>query len=78
MENCEWSYRNLDGYNYFKTACDKTAAFLHGAPHENGMKYCSFCGRPLTLAPGLPDPFPSLWDENNPNHPRGFPLTPAP
>lgn len=43
--SCEWG-EDIDGN--WTTGCDEIYIFLHGTPKQNGMKFCCYCGKPLT------------------------------
>jgi hypothetical protein len=41
---CEWHQRLDDNW---QTSCGNTFVIYEGAPTENGMKYCPYCGASL-------------------------------
>jgi hypothetical protein len=45
-QTCLW-FEDEEG-NWW-TACDNGFTFIDGGPLENGMKYCGYCGNPLTI-----------------------------
>jgi hypothetical protein len=48
---CDWTEDPDDGLWY--TGCGETFCFIDGTPHDNGFRYCCFCGK--TLLQNTPD-----------------------
>jgi hypothetical protein len=53
LDYCEW-HLDDDEANAWESSCDDVFYFENGDPHQNGMKFCPFCGKRLTLS--LPSP----------------------
>ena len=45
--DCTWIYD--EQYDCWRTACGHAFSLIDGTPAENGMKFCPFCGRGLTV-----------------------------
>lgn len=45
MKPCRWVQEDEGGY--WHTSCGRYYEINDGAPAENGMNFCTFCGRPL-------------------------------
>jgi hypothetical protein len=58
--SCEWVGDNRDGA--LETTCGHVFELNHGTPRENGMKFCCYCGKPLTYVPAAND-----YDERDAN-----------
>lgn len=41
---CTWQW---DDEGYWETECGNKYVILEGTPKENGMKYCTYCGREI-------------------------------
>lgn len=48
MENCEWHLED-DEAGAWESACGELWCFEDGDPEDNGMKFCPFCGKRLTM-----------------------------
>ena len=48
-KQCLWIC--ADDGEWWLTGCDNSFAFIDGGPLENEMKYCSYCGGKLRVAP---------------------------
>ena len=44
-DTCQWR-EDFDG-NY-DTDCKQSFCMIDGTPEENGMRFCCYCGKPLT------------------------------
>ena len=44
-ETCLWEYQDLE--NYYHTSCGDDFMVSEGTPRENGMKYCTYCGKKI-------------------------------
>ncbi len=46
---CEWKKgENHDAYGDWHSSCNVEWELNYGSPKDNGMKFCPFCGLPLT------------------------------
>ena len=50
-EACEWGQYCFDDtdMSLWHTTCGDGFALNDGDPKENGMNYCCYCGRPITV-----------------------------
>ena len=46
-ETCSWIQEDDPDICYWKTGCGNSFYFTEGAPTDNRMKYCCYCGRLL-------------------------------
>jgi hypothetical protein len=48
QDMCVWTLP-LDGkaWQTWETSCGKAFVMIDGAPSDNGMKFCCYCGKPL-------------------------------
>ena len=46
-ETCSWIQEDDPEICYWKTGCGNSFYFTEGAPTDNRMKYCCYCGRLL-------------------------------
>lgn len=60
-ETCIWS-QDDEGSEMWSTSCRKYFGQTEGTPGENGMKFCCYCGKPLTQQPWAQN------EENNDDH----------
>jgi len=42
---CTWKYD--PDQDCWETSCDNAYSIIDGTPKENGMKFCTYCGKPL-------------------------------
>ena len=47
-EHCEWQYEGIQ--EYWETGCAMEYIILEGSPGDNGMVYCTYCGRKINTA----------------------------
>lgn len=47
-QKCCWTD---DGGEAWETGCGNLFVIIDDTPLKNGMKFCCFCGKPLTEAP---------------------------
>jgi hypothetical protein len=47
MNECKWTHKYDDENNVWYTQCSEAWELNEGSPHENGMKFCCYCGQPL-------------------------------
>jgi len=50
--NCEWGQYCHDDVDssLWHTACGDAFCLVDDGPKENGMKFCCYCGKPLTVS----------------------------
>lgn len=48
LVRCTWALDEQFGESW-DTDCGQKFQFTDGGPHENGMRYCCYCGRPLRV-----------------------------
>lgn len=50
MNRCEWGQYCHDDIDWslWHTACHEVFCFNDGGPVQNGMRFCCYCGKPLT------------------------------
>jgi hypothetical protein len=62
---CEW--REEDPYGAmsgtYASACGELWSFIDGGPTENNVRFCHGCGKPVDVAPPLPDPLAGVDDD---------------
>jgi hypothetical protein len=62
---CEW--REEDPYGEmsgtYASACGELWSFIDGGPTENNVRFCHGCGKPVDVAPPLPDPLAGVDDD---------------
>jgi hypothetical protein len=47
-EPCDWHHPDFEDYEHWTTKCGKNyPGFRKGGPHDNGMKFCCYCGGEL-------------------------------
>lgn len=46
-KSCEWIQTDFDS-NTWDSDCGNSFDLNDGSPSDNGMKFCPYCGRPLT------------------------------
>jgi len=46
VSTCTWN-QDQDYGDSWNTQCGKSFLLNDGSPHENGLQWCGFCGRPL-------------------------------
>ena len=51
---CNWAQYD-DEYGSWETNCGQAFVLDEGTPSENTMKFCCYCGRPLTETPYVED-----------------------
>lgn len=54
-EACEWREDDPDA-SLWETACGRSWVFTEGGPIENEVKFCVGCGKPVKVAPVVPEP----------------------
>ena len=47
---CNWSQED-DEYGSWETDCGQSFILNDGTPSDNRLKYCCYCGKPLTETP---------------------------
>lgn len=43
-EQCTWT---PDSDGTWETSCGQAFVLIDGTPRDNGMNYCTYCGKPL-------------------------------
>lgn len=49
-EECHWKI-DTSG-DYYETECDNSFCLIESTPIENGMKFCTYCGKTLKVIEG--------------------------
>jgi len=49
MNKCDWEQEDDGGP--WATDCGEDSVITDGPPSQSGMKFCCFCGKPLTEKP---------------------------
>lgn len=50
-EKCHWMQDGEPESDTWSTACGGMFAITDGTPSENRMRYCCYCGKPLSEVP---------------------------
>ena len=45
-ETCAWRH---DGDGTWEASCGEAWTFIDGGPHENSVRFCQGCGRPVRV-----------------------------
>jgi|WetSurMetagenome_2_1015567.scaffolds.fasta_scaffold1214525_1 hypothetical protein len=48
-EKCVWTESTDPDVSYWDSGCGQSFYFEEGTPEENGMKYCPFCGKEVSV-----------------------------
>jgi hypothetical protein len=48
-DTCNWNQEFED--DFWSSDCGGSFTLNEGPPSENGMKFCCYCGKPLTESP---------------------------
>jgi hypothetical protein len=56
QEVCTWTQPNDEDSNNWESSCGDMFFFDEGTPEENGIKFCPFCGHPITQKLYEPEP----------------------
>lgn len=58
MTHCDWTQDGDEESDTWGTGCGELFCLNEGDPFDNNMKYCPYCGKPLSVTP-------LIWDEEN-------------
>jgi hypothetical protein len=53
---CTWTQQDHEDGDCWETDCGGAFGIDEGAPSENGMRFCCYCGRPLAEQRFVPEP----------------------
>jgi len=45
LKPCQWTYD--EEHDVYDTGCGEAFSITDGTPKENGMKFCTYCGKKL-------------------------------
>lgn len=45
LKPCQWTYD--EEHDVYDTECGEAFSITDGTPKENGMKFCTYCGKKL-------------------------------